>query len=164
MSQMDKVLQAGLASGFSATEGYHSATPEFVSPDYDNNKDLTPSDYVPSADRKIRYRGRSGDVHAASWCIGAWPWGDFGTRNWKEGKLAMLKKAWEIVGGGESERIAAGLFKSMERTDFVIETKSSGIPVDPTTWVHWETAPYKRLKDSLKRIELEFVDIQIVDN
>lgn len=170
-------MQVGLASGMSATEGIHSPHPKPVDPSLSDPAYVLPSDVMPDSQSRIALRTRSGkDVLIPYMCIGAWSWGDEATFSYNATKdLPRIHAAWEklkavgltfvdtaqFYGDGESERICGTLFQGMPRDSFVVQTKWLSTP-DLTNTVLQSKGPKFRLKDSLKRLELEYVDIYLV--
>lgn len=171
-----EVLQAGLASGLSATSGFHEQKPPPVPQSFDQSSELMPSGYVPSKDTLVTYRGKKGDVKTAPISIGAWPWGDTATWHWSPEELPAVKAGWkslhanginhidtaQVYGTGESERICGELVKGMKRDDFVMQTKMWTLATNPQNLINWNTAPYVKLKESLERFGLDYVDVYMV--
>jgi len=136
---MQKILQAGLSAGLSATSGFHSNKPDPMPKEHNHTQDLTPSSYVPKGvpNDTVTYRGKNGNVSGSRIAIGAWPWGDTSTWHYDASELPAIKEAWQVClkngvnfidtaqvyGSGESERICGELFQGMKREDFVIQTK-----------------------------------------
>ena len=55
---MQKILQAGLSSGMSATEGVHSNKPKRVDPSFDGLASLLPAKFIPKkTSQVIRHKG-----------------------------------------------------------------------------------------------------------
>lgn len=172
---MQHVLQAGLASGMSSTEGIHSAKPIPVDPSFDGLKSLLPQSFVPSKNSRVTLRGKNGNIQAPNINIGAWSWGDTATWQWSPDELPALKDAWGILrenginwidtaqayGSGESERICKYLFQGLRRDDYVIQTKWYVVP-NTTNLLSPTHAPAKMLKDSLERMGLDYVDVYLV--
>lgn len=173
---MQHVLQAGLAAGMSATEGFHSSKPTHVDPSFDGLKSVMPQDFVPTKDGRVTFKGAKGDVRASYLSIGAWSWGDTGTWHWDDAtERPRVKEAWQVLlrngvnfidtaqayGSGESERICAELFAGMPRDQFVIQTKYYVVP-DLQNILSPTHAPAKKLKESLERFNLDYVDIYMV--
>jgi aryl-alcohol dehydrogenase-like predicted oxidoreductase len=174
---MQHILQAGLSSGMSATEGIHSKKPHKVDPGFDGFKYVLPQSFVPDLQsRQVTFRGANGDVKAPYMIWGAWAWGDTATWHWKPGELSALKEAWQLAvkagatfidtaqayGSGESERICGGLFKGLPRDQFIIQTKWYVVPDNATNIFSPVKAPEKQLKQSLDRMALDYVDVYIV--
>jgi len=174
---MQKILQTGLSAGLSATSGFHSSKPDPM-PDHFQTKDLTPSNDVPRgvSQDKVVYKGRDGNVSASRICIGAWPWGDTSTWHWSPDELPAVKEGWQVClkngvnmidtaqvyGSGETERICGELVAGMPREDFVMQTKWWVLPVDPKNALKPRDAPLDKLKESLERMKLDYVDVYIV--
>lgn len=170
----DKVLQAGLASGMSATAGIHKAEPIPVDPSF-NGLSLLPEDFVPNKDTRITLRGAKGDIKVPIMNIGAWSWGDKATFHWKPDQLPSVVDAWSIMrkngvnwidtaqayGDGESERICSQLFEGLPRDEFIIQTKWYVVP-NMTNLLSGSHAPAKMLKKSLERLRLAYVDVYLV--
>ncbi|GIC91027.1 aldo/keto reductase [Aspergillus udagawae] len=171
------VLQTGLASGMSATEGpMHSPHPNPVDPKMSEESYVLPSEIIPDSQARITLRGRAHDVLVPYICIGAWSWGDKAT--WKydaERDLPRIRAAWTKLrqvgltfvdtapayGDGESERICGQLFKDMRREEFIIQTKWMSWP-DPTNVFLQSHGPENKLRSSLQRLGLEYVDVYLV--
>ncbi|KAF2742272.1 Aldo/keto reductase [Sporormia fimetaria CBS 119925] len=177
---MQHVLQAGLASGMSAVSGIHSGSgqhnkPKPVDPSFDGLAAVMPSDWKPTGQNRITYKGKNGDVHASPLCIGAWSWGDTSTWNWKSEEEPAAEAAWryclsqgvnfidtaQVYGTGMSETICGRFFKGLKREDFVIQTKFYVVP-QMKDILHPTDAPVKKLETSLKNMGLEYVDIYMV--
>ncbi|RHZ60100.1 aldo/keto reductase [Aspergillus thermomutatus] len=171
------VLQTGLASGMSATEGLmHSPHPKPVDPKTSEECHVLPSDIIPDSQARIALRGKVHDVLVPYMCIGAWSWGDKAT--WKyneEVDLPKIRDAWKKLrqvgltfvdtsiayGDGESERICGQLFKDMRREQFIIQTKWMSWP-DPTNVFLQSHGPVNKLRSSLQNLNLEYVDVYVV--
>jgi len=160
----------------STTEGIHSSKPKPVGTDFDGSKSVLPSDWIPQGDTRITFKGANGnDVHGSPMNIGAWSWGDTATWHWKTAERSGLEEAWDILvnngitfidtaqayGNGESERITGDLARKLPRDKVVVQTKYYVVP-DKDNIFHPTTAPIKKLEDSLKRMNLDFVDIYLV--
>ncbi|KAL8726131.1 MAG: hypothetical protein Q9181_006168 [Wetmoreana brouardii] len=174
---MQHILQTGLSSGMSATEGIHSQKLHKVDPNFDGFKYVLPQSFVPDLKSKqVTFKGAYGDVKAPYIIWGAWAWGDEATWHWKPEELSGLKEGWQLAvkagatfidtaqayGSGESERICGELFKGMPRDQFVIQTKWYVVPDNPTNLFSPSKAPAKMLKESLERMGLEYIDVYIV--
>jgi aryl-alcohol dehydrogenase-like predicted oxidoreductase len=172
----DKVLQAGLSAGGSATAGIHSNKPKPV-PDEFTGKNTLPQSFCPGP--KDRYEAKAPDgqtIKVSPLCIGAWPWGDTATFHWKEEELPNVKAAWKYMyesginfidtassyGNGRSEQIIGELVRGLPRESFVIQTKYLGVPLSPENYIHPVDAPAKQCQASLERLGLEYVDIYMV--
>ncbi|KAJ6138205.1 hypothetical protein N7471_004691 [Penicillium samsonianum] len=157
------VMQAGLTAGMSGTQSMHSPHPKPVDPI--------------SATRRIALRGVSGkDVLVPYLSIGAWSWADKATFNYNHTRdLPRIHAAWaklksvgltfvdtaQSYGDGESERICGTLFRGMPRDSFVVQTKWLSTP-DITNTLMQAGGPKSKLKDSLVRLQLDYVDIYLV--
>lgn len=168
------VLQTGLASGMSATEGpMHSPHPNPVDPKMSEESYVLPSEIIPDSRARITLRGKAHDVLVPYICIGAWSWGDKAT--WKydaERDLPRIRAAWSKLrqvgltfvdtapayGDGDSERICGQLFKDMRREEFIIQTKWMSWP-DPTNVFLQSHGLENELRSSLERLGLEHVDV-----
>ncbi|OJJ40953.1 hypothetical protein ASPWEDRAFT_238094 [Aspergillus wentii DTO 134E9] len=170
------VLQAGLASGMSATEGIHSPHPKPVDPKTSEEHYILPDSVMPDTQARVTLRGKHQDVQVPYLCVGAWSWGD--KANWgynAETDLPRIKEAWEklreagmtfvdtaqVYGDGESERICGRLFEGMKRETFAVQTKWLSWP-DMTNLVMQSHGPMVRLKSSLKNLGLDYVDVYLV--
>lgn len=175
---MQHVLQAGLTSGMSAVSGIHSGghtKPNRVDPSFDGLATVMPEDWVPTADKKVVYKGKFKDVHAPLISIGAWSWGDKATWHWKDEERPHVTRAWQhcvnqgvsfidtaqVYGTGRSEVICGELVKGMPRDSFVMQTKYYVVP-QLKDILHPEQAPLKKLETSLKNFGLDYVDIYLV--
>lgn len=170
------MMQAGLASGMSATEGIYPAHPKSVDPNLSDPAHMLPENVVPNSRSRIAVRGYGGkDVMIPYISIGTWAWGDKATFNYDPTvDLPKIHAAWEKLksvgltfvdtaqsfGNGESERICGTLFKGMPRDAFVVQTKwfSGGL----SNTLMQSRGPKARLKESLKRLGLDYVDIYLV--
>lgn len=171
------MLQVGLASGMSATEGVHSPHPQPVDPHLSDPAYVLPSDVVPNSQSRMALPARGGkDVLIPYMCIGAWSWGDKATFRYDATRdLPRIHAAWEklkavgltfvdtaqVYGDGESERICGTLFRGMPRDSFVIQTKWNSFP-DMSNTLLQSHGPKSRLKESLGRLGLDYVDIYLV--
>ncbi|KAJ5095976.1 hypothetical protein NUU61_005332 [Penicillium alfredii] len=171
------VMQAGLASGMSATEGIHSPHPKPVDPHLSDPAYVLPADVMPDSQSRIALHGRGGkDVLTPYMSIGTWSWGDKATFGYDATRdLPRIHAAWKKLkavgltfvdtaqsyGDGESERICGTLFKGMARDSFVVQTKWLSTP-DMTNMLLQSRGPKARLKDSLSRLGLDYVDIYLV--
>src|SRR4051812_35580236 len=113
----DRLLQAGLAAGMSATSCVHRTDPVRVGPDFDGSQLVVDEAFIPRVETRVTLRGKYKDseVPIISW--GAWSWGDKATWNWSDDELPGLQEAWKLCvkngltlvdtaqayGGGESE-------------------------------------------------------------
>jgi hypothetical protein len=179
---MDKILQAGLSSGMSATDGIHKGTENakpnpvrYTHPEFDGLAHVIPENDFPSASKLVTYQGKYLNVQAPPLCIGAWPWGDKATFHYNPPEFPAIQQAWQeclgkgvnfidtaqAYGDGESERICGRLFKGMRRQDFVIQTKYYVVP-QLTDILQPKTAPLKKLQESLERLGVDSVDIYLV--
>lgn len=171
------VLQAGLASGMSATEGIHSPHPKPVDPMKAEEPQVLPADVRPDVHSRIALRGAKGDVSIPYMCIGAWPWGDKATFQYHHQEdYPKIQAAWEklkkagltfvdtaqVYGDGESERICGSLFRNMSRDSFVVQTKWLSWP-DMSDFFMQSHGPVNKLKESLKNLGLDYVDVYLVD-
>jgi len=173
---MQKILQAGLSVGMSATEGIHSSKPTWVDPSVDGTKFLLPEDFIPTKEAKVTLRGAKGDLLAPRMNIGAWSWGDTATFHWKPEEIEGVREAWRLMcangvnwidtaqayGSGESERICGELFKGLNRQDFIIQTKWYVVPDNLKNLASPSHAPKKWLKESLERMGLQSIDVYLV--
>lgn len=175
---MQHVLQAGLSSGMSAVSGIHTGNhtkPNPVNPSFDGLATVMPEDWIPTADTKVIYKGKNGDVHAPPLCIGAWSWGDKATWHWKDEERPHVTEAWkhcvskgvnfidtaQVYGTGRSETICGELVKGMPRNSFIMQTKYYVVP-QMKDILHPTDAPLKKLETSLKNFGLDYVDIYLV--
>ena len=171
------VMQAGLASGMSATEGIHSPHSKPVDPKTSEAEYVLPAAITPDVHARVALRGKNQDVLVPYMCIGAWSWGDKAT--WKYDAVEdfpRLIDAWgklqgagltfvdtaQTYGDGESERICGQLFKKMPRDQFVIQTKWRSMS-DMTNLFLQSHGPEHKLRDSLKNLGVDSVDIYLVD-
>lgn len=171
----DKFLQAGLASGMSATSGFHSSKPKPVPPEL-AGKNVLPQSYCPGPKDRIDLASTKGPVKVSPLCIGAWPWGDKGTFDWKEEELPAVKAAWKLLydagvnfidtaaayGDGRSEEIVGELVRDLPRDSYVIQTKYLAPPMAVHNIIHPVDSVPKELKASLERLGLDYVDIYLV--
>ena len=137
------VLQAGLSSGMSTTEGVHGKDKHGVDPAFDGTKHLLPQDFVPTTDSRLTFRGKNGtkvQFPYLSW--GSWSWGDTATWHWSDDEMPALKEAWDLAvksnlawidnaqayGSGESEHIMGRLIEGLPRDSYQIQTKRYVVP------------------------------------
>lgn len=171
------MMQAGLATGMSATEGMNSPHPEPVDPNLSDPVHVLPSNLVPNSHTRMKLHGRDGqDVLIPYMSIGAWAWGDKATFGYNATRdLPKIHAAWQKLkavgltfvdtaqsyGDGESERICGTLLEGMPRDSFVIQTKWHPTSTLKNTLMQ-VSRPEKMLKGSLGRLGLEYVDIYLV--
>lgn len=178
---MDKVLQAGVTSGMTATSAFPSGRPKHVDEKH-NGKNILPQTIVPETNSRIVFQTANKDKPVrASWlCVGAWPWGDKATWNWRNEELPEVKAAWkklftagvnfidtaEAYGADHSsEEIVAQLVAEVPRGDVVVQTKYFGAPAhapDPSTLASVAEGPQRALRASLARLRLDHVDVYLV--
>ena len=172
------ILQAGLTSGMSATEGPHRKNKVGVDPSFDGMAAVLPQSFVPKADSRVTFRGKKGNVEVPLLFWGAWSWGDKGTWHWDDSEMPALEEAWKLVteagmtfvdnaqayGSGESERIEGRLHKAYNksRESFWVQTKWYVVPDNTTNVLHPGSAPARMLKDSLERLGLDYIDCYLV--
>jgi len=168
------IRQAGLAAGMSATAGVHSSKPKPVDPSVDDLKYVLPPSFVPTNESRIAFRGKHGNVPAPVISWGAWSWG--GTWHWSDEEMPALEQAWKLCvqkgmtfidtaqayGTGESERIISRLLKGVPRDQFFIQTKWYVVPDNATNLFSPSKAPAKMLKESLARMNLDYIDCYLV--
>lgn len=171
----DKFLQLGLSSGMSATAGFHSSKPQPV-PEEFTGKNILPQSYVPGPEDRTEIRTKTGSIKVAPLCIGAWPWGDKGTFDWKEEEMTNVAKAWKLMyaagcsfidtasayGNGRSEEIVGQLVRDLPRDSYTIQTKYLALPTALNNYLHPTDAIPMELKKSLERLRLDYVDIYLV--
>ncbi|KAJ5480719.1 hypothetical protein N7539_006613 [Penicillium diatomitis] len=171
------MMQAGLASGMSATEGVHPARLRSVDPNLGDPAHLLPGDIVPNSQSRLNVRVFNGkDIQIPYLGIGTWSWGDKATFDYDATTdLPRIHEAWaklksvgltfvdtsQAYGNGESERICGTLFRGLPRDSFVVQTKwfSGGL----SNTLMQSRGPSARLKESLGRLGLDYVDIYLVD-
>jgi len=171
---MQHVLQTGLSLGLSATSGFHSDKPHKVDPSFNGSKYILPLDYIPTADGRVTFKGKYGNIQVPHLSWGAWSWGDKGTWNWREEDRPGVTEGWELAkqhqqtfidtaqayGSGRSEEICGELVKGMPRDSYVMQTKWYVVP-DSIKNLSAD-APANYLKESLKRMGLDYVDVYMV--
>jgi glucose-6-phosphate 1-epimerase len=161
----------------SGTEGMHSPRPQLVDPKLSDPANVLPADQVPNSQSRIALRTVSGkDVLVPYISIGAWSWGDRATFNYNPTRdLPRIHAAWTTLkavgltfvdtaqsyGDGESELICGTLFDGMPRESFVVQTKWLSTP-DITNTLLQASGPKSKLRDSLVRLRLDYVDIYLV--
>ena len=171
------MMQAGLATGMSATEGMHSPHPRPVDPSLADPFQVLPPDIVPNSQTRMALHGRGGqDVLIPYMSIGAWSWGDKATFGYNATRdLPKIHAAWQKLkevgltfvdtaqayGDGESERICGTLFEGMPRDSFIVQTKWHSTSTLKNT-LFQASSPKKMLEGSLNRLGLEYVDIYLV--
>lgn len=184
---MDKVLQAGITSGVSATSALHSGAPKHVA-DKHTGKNILPSTILPEATSRVDFptANPSDKPVRASWlCIGTWPWGDKATWNWREEELAEVKTAWRTLFAAginfvdtaqaygadhSSEEIVGQVLAEVPREEIVVQTKyfpSSSSSSNPEGEEDDDNispvdAPLRALEGSLQRLKMDYVDIYLV--
>ncbi|KAJ4350493.1 uncharacterized protein N0V89_009114 [Didymosphaeria variabile] len=160
----------------SAVSGGHvQKKPNPVPKDFDGLATVVPEDWIPSADRRITYKGKHGDVQAPLISIGAWSWGDTSTFHWKDEEYDAVNEGWkhclshgvnfidtaQVYGSGKSEEICGKLVSKLKREDFVMQTKFFVVP-QTSDLLHPISSPVKKLEWSLKNMGLDYVDIYLV--
>jgi glucose-6-phosphate 1-epimerase len=171
------MMQAGLASGMSATEGVKSPHPKPVDSTFSDPEYVLPEDITPNSQSRIALRARGGkDVLIPYMSIGTWAWGDKATFGYDPTTdLPKIHQAWnklkevgltfvdtaQAYGDGESERICGTLFQGMPRNSFVVQTKWHSVG-DMTNLLLQSHGPKSKLNGSLKRLGLDYVDIYLV--
>ncbi|KAJ5733196.1 hypothetical protein N7533_013643 [Penicillium manginii] len=171
------MMQAGLATGMSATAGMHSPHLRPVDPNLSDPAHVLPSDLVPNSQTRMALHGCGGqDVLIPYLSIGAWSWGDKATFGYKATRdLPKIHAAWQKLksvgltfvdtaqayGDGESERICGTLFEGMPRDSFVVQTKWHSTSTIKNT-IMQASGPKMMLQGSLDRLGLEYVDIYLV--
>ncbi|TKA80032.1 hypothetical protein B0A55_01749 [Friedmanniomyces simplex] len=176
---MQHVLQTALSAGLSATSSFHSSKPPGMPKDHDETQDRMPTSFVPQGfpEGKVTYKGKNSNVDASWISIGAWSWGDKATWHWDDAaERGPLKEAWQLLlkkgvhhidsaqvyGSGESERICGELVAGMNRNDYVMQTKWWMLPADPENIKHPKSGPLEKLKGTLERMKLDYIDIYLV--
>ena len=170
-------VQTGLALGMSATEGIHEPHPKAVDSSRADAAYVLPADVIPDSQSRIALHARGGkEVLIPYLSIGAWAWGDTATYGYDATKdLPRIHAAWEKLksvgltfvdtaqsyGDGESERICGTLFKGMPRDSFVVQTKWMSFP-SLTNALMQSSGPKYKLKESLRLLGLDYVDIYLV--
>lgn len=169
------VLQAGLSAGMSATAGIHDSKPNNVNPPSKDNATLRQS-FVPTTETRITFRGKHGDVPTPAIAWGAWSWGDKATWHWSDDELPALEQAWQLCvqkgmtfvdnaqayGSGTAESIHGSLINRLPRNRTFIQTKWDVVPDHATNLLSPTHAPAKMLKDSLKRLGVDYIDCYLV--
>lgn len=172
---MQHILQTGLSAGMSSVSGIHKSKPNPITKDFDGLAAVMPESWVPREDTRVTYKGKTGDVSASLISIGAWPWGDTATFHWKPEEEEAVQEGWklslkhgvnfidtaQVYGSGESERICGRLVKGLKRDEFVMQTKYYVVP-QTTDILHPKNAPEKKLRDTLERMGLDYIDIYLV--
>ena len=170
-------MQHGLAAGMSATEGHNSPRPKPVDPSMSDLPHILEADFIPDSQSRITLPTKDGKgVLIPYLSVGAWAWGDEATFGYNATQdLPRIHAAWEKLkavgltfvdtaqayGDGESERICGTLFRGMPRDSFIVQTKWQSMP-DMTNILRQSHSPKKKLKDSLSRLGLDYVDIYLV--
>jgi len=172
----DKVLQAGLSAGMSATSGIHSSKPNPVPAEF-AGKNTLPQSVCPGPKDRTDFKVAKGPpVRAAPLSIGAWPWGDRATFHWTEDELPAVRAAWKLMydaglnfidtaaayGNGRSEEIVGELVRDLPRDSVVIQTKYLSLPTAPETYIPPAGSVEKELRKSLERLKLSYVDVYMV--
>lgn len=168
-------LQTALATGFSATEGIHSAHIRPLDPKSSEDAYILPADTIVETGSRLTLRGAKEDVMVPYMCAGAFAWGDKATwRYHRDRDLPHIKEAWEKLreagvtfvdtspayGDGESERICGMLLKDLPRDSFVVQTK--WMPLPNRHVFKKSKGMVSQLRHSLKRLGLEYVDVYLV--
>lgn len=170
-------MQAGLAAGMSGSQGLHSPRLQPVDRKLSDPVNMLPADFIPNSQSRMALPGVNGkDVLVPYMSIGAWSWGDKATFQYNPTQdLPRIHAAWaelkavgltfvdtaQSYGDGESELICGTLFEGMPRDSFVVQTKWLSTP-DMTNTLLQAGGPKSKLRDSLTRLRLEYVDIYLV--
>ncbi|KAH7631442.1 NADP-dependent oxidoreductase domain-containing protein [Sordaria sp. MPI-SDFR-AT-0083] len=156
---MDKILQTGLSLGMSTTSGFHTGKPkptESPSPP-STARSTRPTSALAAGPGATRARGatgrKSGRPCKPPDASSTTPASTLSTRP---------RPTATANPNGESERRNGKLVKGLPRDSYVIQTKWLGRAMDVKNYVHPSDAPYKTLKSSLERLELDYVDIYLV--
>lgn len=173
---MQHVLQTALSLGLSATEGIHSDKPNPVDPSFDGLAHTLPESFIPEKTSRVTFKGKKQDVEASWLSIGTWPWGDTATFHYSPEELPAIKEAWKFLyenginyidtaqayGSGESERIIGDLIKGYPRDKLCLQTKWWVVADNTTNLLHTSEAPVLFLKESLNRMQIDYVDVYMV--
>lgn len=159
------------------TEGFYrrSKVMKTVKAAHSDETTILPAHDIPDFHSRLLMRGAQTDVLVPYLCIGAWAWGDTATWHYTPSELPRIKAAWEMLrvaglnwidtaqafGSGESERVCGQLFQDLDREEFVVQTKWFSIP-DGVNLLGQSHAPKWKLRESLKRLGLSYVDIYLV--
>ncbi|CAG8089625.1 unnamed protein product [Penicillium salamii] len=171
------LMQAGLAAGMAGSQGMHTASLQPVNRQLSDPVNMLPDDLIPNSQSRIALRGVDGkDVLVPYLSIGTWSWGDKATFKYNPTHdLPRIHAAWtklkavgltfvdtaQSYGDGESELICGTLFDGMPRDSFVVQTKWLSTP-DMTNTLLQAGGPKSKLRDSLARLRLDYVDIYLV--
>jgi len=138
--------------------------------------------FTPQLDTRYILRGKNGkDVQIPLISWGAWSWGDKSTFHWSDDELPALRAAWtkclekgqtfvdtaQVYGTGRSEEILGDLINNhssgVPREQIVVQTKWLPHVTDVGTNVlHPVDAPFKELENTLKRMNLDYIDCYLV--
>lgn len=164
---MDKVVEAGVASGV-------SGTPKHVAEKH-TGKNILPANIIPEASSRVEFRVANQDTPVrTSWlCIGAW--------EWRDEELPGLRDAWKrLLSQGvnfidtapaygdnhASEAIVGQLVAEVPRRDVVVQTKYFGSASTqralPQEQAQLVDGPVASLRASLARLRMDYVDIYLV--
>ncbi|KAI6089088.1 NADP-dependent oxidoreductase domain-containing protein [Hypoxylon rubiginosum] len=169
-------IQTGLASGMAAAAGFPKSKPKRPDPQQDG-KNTIPLSICPDARSRIKIAtSKAPEIEASHLCIGTWSWGDRGTWHWKDDELPAVREAFQVLfdaginfidtaqvyGGGKSEEIVGELIADLPRDSVVVQTKWHVSPLSSNNLLHPVDAPVRALKDSLKRLKLDYVDVYLV--
>lgn len=171
---MQNILQAGLSVGLSATSGIHSNKPTKVDQSFDNTQYILPLENVPQPSTRLTLKGKYHNVQIPCISWGAWSWGDTSTWHWNDQERPRVTEGWHLAkekqqtwidtaqayGSGKSEEICGELVRDMPRDSFVMQTKWYVVPDSPSNLS--ADAPMTYLKESLKRLNLDFIDSYLV--
>jgi aryl-alcohol dehydrogenase-like predicted oxidoreductase len=103
-------------------------------------------------------------------------WGDKATFDWNDSELPIMREAWRVLYSAginfidttqeyrdvKSEEIVGDLIASVSRDTVVVQTRYYPMPMDKDDLLHHSIAPVKKLRQSLKRMELKYVDVNLV--
>jgi glucose-6-phosphate 1-epimerase len=171
------MMQGGLATDMSARQSPHIPHPKRVDPYLSDPVDMLPVGLIPTSRSQIALPGVNDKAVLIPYMsIGTWSWDDKATLNDNPTRdLPHIHAAWQklksvgltfvdtaqFYGDGESELICGTLFRGTPRDSFVVQTKWLSIP-DMTNTLFQSAGAKSKLRASLVRLQLDYVDIYLV--
>lgn len=81
----------------SATKGPHRKDKVDIDPSFDGTAAILPRSLVLTAESRVTFRGKNGNVEVPLIFWGAWSWGDKGTWHWNDSETPASEEVWKFV-------------------------------------------------------------------